>query len=83
MNKWLEIIDHGDDPGRYTIVRGDGKLVTCNENGKALIRRTCTNPYRLVHDLIREYEKRRYPRILKPAKVDALLKKFSLLNNDD
>ena len=73
MNRWTEILDHGTDPGRYTLIDGRGRVVTCNENGAVVSSRICRNPYKLVTDLCRE------PgiQIVKPALQLDILKKIN------
>jgi hypothetical protein len=75
MKGWVEILDHGDDPGRYTIVQGDGRIYTCNENGLLIFKRRCCNPGKLVYDLRRES----CVGLVRPKSKDALLKKFALI----
>lgn len=77
MNKWLEILDHGDDPGRYTIIRGDGRISGCNENGTIVFKRKCANPDHLVYSLRREPG----VGIVPPKQAEALLKKFALIQS--
>ena len=73
MALWTEILDHGDDPGRYTLITGKGVVITCNEDGSVICRRKCYNPYGIVHGLCRE----RGIRIVRPAQRRDLLKKIN------
>lgn len=83
MNRWSEILDHGDDPGRYTLIDGKGNVITANENGTIVARRKCHNPYKLVTDLCRDPA----IKIVKPAKQVELLQKINRFllakQNDD
>jgi len=73
MNRtWFEILDHGDDPGRYTLVQGDGMIYTCNEDGSVICSRKCHNPYGVVGGLSRE----KGVRIVKPTQAAELIKKI-------
>lgn len=73
MKRWTEILDHGDDPARFTLIDGRGNVMVCNENGSIIAKRKCRNPYKLVTDLCRE------PgiKIVKPAQQVDLLKKIN------
>lgn len=73
MAAWTEILDHGDDPGRYTLIDGAGRVVTANENGSIVSFRQCKNPYKLVTDLCRDTA----IKIVKPAKQVELLQKIN------
>ena len=73
MAAWTEILDHGDDPGRYTLIDGRGRVVTANENGSIVSVRQCKNPYKLVTDLCRDPA----IKIVKPAKQVELLTKIN------
>ncbi|MCX6218372.1 hypothetical protein [Spirosoma sp.] len=80
MSRWTEILDHGDDPGRYTLIDGSGRVVTCNENGSVVCTRKCHNPYGVVAELCRE----RGIKVVKPAQQMELLKKINrFLKPDD
>lgn len=72
MNRWTEILDHGDDPGRFTLIDGRGNVITANENGSVVAQRKCRNPYKLLTDLCREPT----IKIVKPAHQTELLKKI-------
>ncbi|GAB2549674.1 hypothetical protein [Spirosoma aerophilum] len=73
MAAWTEILDHGDDPARYTLIDGKGRVITANENGSIVSVRQCKNPYKLVADLCREPS----IKIVKPAKQVELLQKIN------
>ena len=75
MNRWAEILDHGDDPGRYTVVFSNGQIVVLNETGEQLFQRRCYNAMGVVAGISRELG----VRIVKPDRRDELLKKAGLL----
>lgn len=76
---WCEVLDHGDDPGRYTIIYGNGRILTVNETGKVLYQRKCYNPRSIITELSRQ----KGIHILKPSRLPALLKKVNLFLTPD
>ncbi|MVM36063.1 hypothetical protein GO755_38980 [Spirosoma sp. HMF4905] len=69
-----EVLDHGDDPGRYTVIYFDGRILTVNETGKVLFQRKCHKPSGIIYELSRQTG----IHILKPSRVPLLLKKIEL-----
>ena len=73
MVQWTDILDHGDDPGRYTVITSKGIILTCNEDGSVICKRKCYNPFSVIQSLSRE----RGVRILRLPQQKELLKKIN------
>lgn len=79
---WTELLDSGNDPGRYTLVFSTGLVVVANENGTLVRQRTVSNPL----DTVAALSRTRGIRTVPPSKQKDIIKKINFYlkpNNDD
>ena len=68
MRTWFEILDHGDDPGRFTLIEATGRVVLANADGSVVMKRKCHDPYGVIGGLSRE----KGVRVVKPSHKDEI-----------